>query len=112
MFLLFIYKNYLYIKLFIHYINNNSHHFEGIHYMPGTLLRTLFFKILFSEGGYINHIPISHIRQVRPREVKLIAQHHTAGKWRGQCSNLCVSDTKVHALNSCPVLTICHILCK
>lgn len=49
MFFLFIYKNYLYINKSI--INNDSYHFLRIHYVPGTLLRALFFKFFSVEVG-------------------------------------------------------------
>lgn len=37
--------------------------------MPGTLLRTLFFKLISVKVGISVIFPISHTRQMRPREV-------------------------------------------
>jgi len=65
--------------------------------MPGTLLRTLFFRLFSVKVGTSIIFPISHTRQMRPGEV-VHCSVSVAHKWRSQPSNVCVSDTEVHAL--------------
>lgn len=58
------------------------------------LLSTFF--IFYREGAYLSHIPFSYIRNVRPREVKLVAQHHMESVFSTVClipKSMCLTAT-------------------
>ena len=95
-FLIF-YKNCLFVNKST--FNNDNYHFLRIHSMPGTLLRTLFFKLFSVKVDTSSIFPTSHTWKMGLREV-VHCSVSIADKWRSQPSNLCVSDTKVHALTT------------